>query len=208
MKEVYIMMPAVNRNRGRFLWISAEMKKIYAREKQSCLILYFQEMEEMERYISTMVGKGYSLSETISFALGRYHDQLLILLTAAAEFVLFLPLVLRYRRLYRRSQLGEMECREVFVRLLGMLRAEGYMDGYTGNEPDFAKALSSKIPCVEQAEAEKLQEIIQKTAYGNKAASEEENELVRKIYIKVSKYIESQMRGVQKIRFKYLSRNL
>lgn len=146
--------------------------------------------------------------ETISFDLGRYHDQILILITAAAEFILFLPLLLRYRRLYRRSRLGELECREVFVRLLGMLRSEGYMNGYTGNEPDFAKALSSKIPCVEHAEAEKLQEIIQKTAYGNKAASEEENEFVRKIYIKVSKYIESRMRGVQKIRFRYLSRNL
>lgn len=47
-----------------------------------------------------------SESETISFDPGRYHDQILILLTAAAEFVLFLPLLLRYRRLYRRSRLG------------------------------------------------------------------------------------------------------
>lgn len=137
----------------------------------------------------------------------RYHDQILILITALVEFVLFIPFLLHYRRLYRRSKLRLIGCREVFVRMIRMLRSEGYLTGYNGTEPEFAKLLSEKVPCIAKTEAEKMQEIILRVAYGRDMPSEEENEFVRKIYIRISGYIEGQLKGVAKFRFKYLSGN-
>lgn len=48
----------MRRNR-EFLWISAKQKRIYLKEQESCLALYFSVFDDMLQYIRRMVERGY-----------------------------------------------------------------------------------------------------------------------------------------------------
>ncbi len=48
----------MRRNR-EFLWISSKQKRIYLKEQESCLALYFSVFDDMLQYIRQMVERGY-----------------------------------------------------------------------------------------------------------------------------------------------------
>lgn len=43
------------------LWVSGKAKKIYFKEHQSCLMLYFPDLEKMMEYMYNMIQKGYQV---------------------------------------------------------------------------------------------------------------------------------------------------
>lgn len=44
-----------------FLWISSEKKKIYLKSTEGCLMLFFQNMEEMVKYVVSLSRKGFTV---------------------------------------------------------------------------------------------------------------------------------------------------
>ena len=48
----------MRRNR-EFLWISSKQKRIYLKEQESCLALYFSVFDDILQYIRQMVERGY-----------------------------------------------------------------------------------------------------------------------------------------------------
>lgn len=123
---------------------------------------------------------------------------------AAAAAVLFCGVTALYLRTgYRRRQVEKMDCLGVFQRFLEMIRCAGYMSGFTGAEEGFAETLSAQIPCLSSEEAERLTGIASRAAYGRKGPGEEENEFAREIYFRTEKWIEKELKGLYRLRFKY-----
>lgn len=71
-------------------------------------------------------------------------------------------------------------------------------------EEGFAEALSAQIPCLSSEEAERLTGTASRSAYGREGPGEEENEFAREIYFRTEKWIEKELKGLRRLRFKYL----
>lgn len=123
---------------------------------------------------------------------------------AAAVILLCAALSLYLRRRFRRRQAERMDCRGIFGRFLEMLRCAGYMSGCTGAEEGFAEALSARLPCLSREEAERLVGIVSRAAYGSGGPREEENEFAREIYFRTEGWIRKELKGLHRLRFKYI----
>lgn len=123
---------------------------------------------------------------------------------AAVVILLCAALSLYLRRRFRRRQAERMDCRGIFGRFLEMLRCAGYMSGCTGAEEGFAEALSARLPCLSREEAERLVGIVSRAAYGSGGPREEENEFAREIYFRTEGWIRKELKGLHRLRFKYI----
>lgn len=120
-----------------------------------------------------------------------------VLLAAAA-------LLLNCRRIRLRKRTELMNSREIFGRLLQMIHFAGYMTGYGGTEKNFALKLAEELPCIEREEAEQLVETAARAAYGRDGADGEGEELLRQIYFRAGEWIAGELKGLRRLRFRYL----
>ena len=50
----------IMRRNHDFLWVSPDKKKIYLKSTDGCLMLFFKDVEEMEKYIVFLSRKGFT----------------------------------------------------------------------------------------------------------------------------------------------------
>lgn len=133
----------------------------------------------------------------------KYQKQLWILGTCIVYLVLLMPFFLDYRRLRRLKKMDDMNCRQMFVRLLVMLHEAHYLSNYDGTEEDFIKRLCKELPALSKEEAWRMYDIVSRSAYSSKQPTREEEIYVRNFYFKTAKMIYQQMRWRQKLWFRY-----
>lgn len=93
---------------------------------------------------------------------------------------LIVILVLLRRTILLKRAAG-YQVRESFGYLILILHACGKMKSFHGAEADFADNLMAVVPVLEKEEIRNMMTAVNAAAYGDKAPSEEENELLRRI---------------------------
>lgn len=123
-------------------------------------------------------------------------------IAAAAGSICVIPLVLELRRRRRRRQIGRMNCREVFGRLMEMLHFAGYLTDCIGSEEDFAERLAAEAGVL-QEDAQRLTAIVSRAAYGREAPYPEEAAFVREFYFRAGERLDENLIGFKRFVFRY-----
>ncbi len=118
------------------------------------------------------------------------------------SIVCLMPLALDYRRLRRLRKLERTGCRKVFARLLLMLRSEGILEEYDGSEEDFAQKLGG-ITSVSEKDIARMQTIVCRVAFGVWAPEPEEEDFVRRMYLRLAEAVYARLNWRRKLIFRY-----
>lgn len=130
--------------------------------------------------------------------------QRLILEVLVLYSLCLLPLFLDYRRLRILKHMESENSRRVFSRFMEMLHAAGILLEYDGCEEAFAFRLAEEVKGVSKKEIKRLQELVCRAAYGPGALTEEEEQVVRQVYIGTAAVVYGKLKWNQKLVFRYL----
>ena len=144
-----------------------------------------------------------ALRRRISVFLQKHREFLAAAAACAVYTVLMLPVFLDYRRLRIRKRMEKAGCRQVFDRLLQMLHFCGYMMEYDGTQGDFSEKLAA-VCALSCTDAVRLQEIVERAAYGAGSPEEAEEDFVRKMYLYAADHLYQELSGAKRLVFRYV----
>ena len=144
-----------------------------------------------------------TLRRRISAFLQEHRELLAAAAACAVYTLLLLPVFLDYRRLRVRKRMEKEGCRQVFDRLLQMLRFCGYMTEYDGTQEDFPEKLAAAC-ALPHADAVRLQQIVERAAYGAGSPEEAEEDFVRKMYLRAAEHLCQELSRAKKLVFRYI----
>lgn len=144
--------------------------------------------------------EGDSFGEIFSIRLpDRLHPVWILLLCAG-----FIVLFLHVRRRRCLKELEHMGVRKIFAKWMDMMDFCGFLSGYSGLEEDFPKKAAEAIPEVSRQQFRKMAEIVSREAYGPSQEDENSRRFVMEVYQKSAADLEGHLKGIRKLRFRYL----
>ena len=97
-----------------------------------------------------------------------------------------------------------MGVRKIFAKWMDMMDFCGFLSGYSGLEEDFPKKAAEAIPEVSRQQFRKMAEIVSREAYGPSQEDENSRRFVMEVYQKSAADLEGHLKGIRKLRFRYL----
>ena len=144
----------------------------------------------------------------------EYKEYLWSLAAILIYTICMIPFFLSHRRLKYLEKMQKRNCREVYYRLLQMLRDTGYYRTDTGTgsgqtagmEEDLADRLAEKFPDIRKEEIRHMMEILERAAYSPKAPERQEEMLVLDLYLRMEEQIYERLGRCRRLIFRYIKR--
>ena len=86
--------------------------------------------------------------------------------------------------------------------MLQILQFEGILEGYDGTEEDFGDTLACRVS-VPAEDIVKMQAIVSQAAFGTRETGQEEEEFVRKMYMRLAEAVYKTLKWNGKLIFRY-----
>lgn len=144
-----------------------------------------------EIFVNGLDSGGEIREEGISglFTSGTFRENWRVWTAAFVCAAALLARFLYFRKIRQGQMLEAMNCRQVFGKMMEMLHSAGYCREDDGSGADFPRKAAEMFPGLPEEDLRQVQEIVREAAYGETAPSEEQEEYVRQVCIRLKEFL-------------------
>ena len=108
------------------------------------------------------------------------------------------------RRKAMKRKLESQTCRNIFAGYMDMIHEAGYLREFGGMEEQFPDRLSETLPPVTKEEAVKMRSIAARSAFGRTEPDEADRQFLLMLYYRTAGYLDDELSGSRKMKFRYI----